>query len=200
MATANPQPHPRLRQFRMILWALVAVAAVGATALFVFAPPRGPGAGAAFSVVDQSGAPLDQSMLTGHPSLMFFGYTHCPDVCPTTMADLSLWFEDLGADADDLKAYFVSVDPERDTPEVLGDYVGWLNGRVTGVTGDPDEIEKLVKAWGVFHEKVGEGDDYLVNHTASVFLVNPDGSFEGTIAYGENRDVAVNKIRKLLAG
>ena len=200
MATATPHPHPRLRQFRIFLWVLVVIAAIGATVLFVFAPPRGPGAGAAFSVVDQTGAPLDQSMLTGHPSLMFFGYTHCPDVCPTTMADISLWLEDLGPEADELKAYFVSVDPERDTPAVLGDYVSWLNGRVTGVTGEPAEIEKLAKAWGVFHEKAGEGDDYLVNHTASVFLVNEDGGFEGTIAYGENREIAVGKIRKLIAG
>lgn len=201
---AENTAHPGLRRFRMILWGLVVVAAIGATLLFVFLPPRGPGAGpaanVAFSVVDDQGQPRDQSMLTGHPSLMFFGYTHCPDVCPTTMADMSVWFDALGDEADGLKAYFVSVDPERDTPEVLGDYVSWLNGRVTGITGTQAEIDKFAKAWGVFHEKVGEGDEYLVNHTASIYLVNADGSFEGTIAYGENKDTAIAKIRKLLAG
>ncbi len=190
-----------LARFRMVLWVLVAIAAVGATAIYLTAPPRGPGSGIGggnYALVDGAGQPLGPSMLEGQPSLMFFGYTHCPDVCPTTMAEMTTWFEALGPSAANLRAYFVTVDPERDTPEIVGDYVGWTNGLVTGVTGDPAEIKKLVDAWGVYHEKVGEGSDYLVNHTASVFLVNARGGFEGTIAYGENSDTAVQKIRKLL--
>ena len=98
----------------------------------------------------------------------------------------------------DLKAYFVTVDPERDTPEVIGDYVGWMDGKVTAITGSRQEIDKIIAAWKVLGEKVGTGDDYTMNHTASVFLVNAQGGFEGTIAYGENADVAVQKIRKLV--
>ena len=188
-------------RFRLVLWVLVAVAAIGATVIYLTAPPRAPGAGiggGSYAVLDDAGQPLDQTMLQGHPSLMFFGYTHCPDVCPTTMAEMATWFEALGPDASSLKAYFVTVDPQRDTPEIIGDYVGWTDGLVTGVTGDAAEIQKLVDAWGVFAEKVGEGPDYTVNHTASVFLVNAQGQFEGTIAYGEGSDTAVAKIRKLL--
>jgi protein SCO1/2 len=111
---------------------------------------------------------------------------------------MATWFEALGPDARSLKAYFVTVDPERDTPEVVGDYVGWMDGKVTAVTGSREEIDKIVGAWKVLGEKVGEGDDYTVNHTASVFLVNAQGGFEGTIAYGENADIAVQKIRKLV--
>jgi protein SCO1/2 len=191
-----------LSRFRLILWGLVVIAALGATALFIFAPPRGPAAtglgGGTYSLIDGSGAKVDQTMLTGHPSLLFFGYTHCPDVCPTTMAEMADWFQQLGPDARSLKAYFVTVDPERDTQAIVGDYVGWLDGKVTAITGTRPEIDKIIAAWKVLGEKVGTGDDYTMNHTASVFLVNAEGGFEGTIAYGENADTAVAKIRKLV--
>lgn len=191
-----------LRRFRLILWALVAIAAIGATVLFVVAPPKSPGGigGGSYALLDQRGNPIDQTIFQGHPSMLFFGYTHCPDVCPTTMAEMSVWFEQLGPDAGELKAYFVTVDPTRDTPEVLGDYVSWVSDRITGITGTPEEVDKIVRAWGVVAEKVpGAGDDYTINHTASVFLLNKQGGFEGTIAYGENVSTAVDKIRKLLA-
>ena len=192
-----------LSRFRLILWGLVVVAAIGATALFVFSPPRNPATtglgGGTYALTDAAGTPVDQTMLTGHPSLLFFGYTHCPDVCPTTLAEMADWLGRLGPDAKNLKAYFVTVDPERDTPAVLGDYVGWTDGKVTAISGSPTEIAKLTGAWKVLAEKVpGDGDAYTMNHTASVFLVNAEGGFEGTIAYGENADTAVAKIRKLV--
>ena len=190
-----------LARFRIILWVLVVVAAVAATVAFGLKLVKDPAStigGGTYSLVDGRGQPVDQTMLTGHPSLLFFGYTHCPDVCPTTMAEMATWFETLGPAANGLKAYFVTVDPERDTPEVIGDYVGWLDGKVTAVTGPRPEIDKMMAAWRVLGEKVGTGDDYTMNHTASVFLVNAQGGFEGTIAYGENADTAVAKIRKLM--
>jgi protein SCO1/2 len=192
-----------ISRFRLILWGLVVVAAIGATALFVFSPPRNPTTtglgGGTYALSDAAGQPIDQTMLTGHPSLLFFGYTHCPDVCPTTLADMVDWFEQLGPDAKNLKAYFVTVDPARDTAEVLHDYVGWTDGRVTGVTGTPEQIDKITGAWKVLAEKVpGDGGNYTMNHTASVFLVNAQGGFEGTIAYGEDAGTAVAKIRKLV--
>jgi protein SCO1/2 len=191
-----------LSRFRIALWTLVVVAALGATALFVFSPPRNPAVtglgGGSYSLTEASGAQVDQTMLTGHPSLLFFGYTHCPDVCPTTLAEMATWFQTLGPEAETLKTYFVTVDPERDTTAVIGDYVGWLDGRITGVTGSPAEIAKIVAAWKVLAEKVGDGANYTMNHTASVFLVNAQGGFEGTIAYGEDAGTAVAKIRKLI--
>ncbi len=191
-----------LSRFRMILWGLVVIAALGATALFVFSPPRNPATtglgGGTYALTTATGQPVDQTMLTGKPSLLFFGYTHCPDVCPTTMAEMVDWFGRLGPDADKVRAYFVTVDPERDTTAVLGDYVSWTDGKVTGITGSRAEIDKIAAAWKVLGEKVGEGSDYTMNHTASVFLVNAQGGFEGTIAYGEDADTAVAKIRKLV--
>jgi protein SCO1/2 len=189
-------------RLRLALWALVALAAVAATLLFFVTPPvpeSGGIGGGSYALVDQRGTPVDQSMLVGQPSLLFFGYTHCPDVCPTTMGEMAGWFAELGKEAETLKAFFVTVDPERDTPEILDGYVSWVSHRVTGVTGKPEEIAKMVKAWRVVGEKVpGEGSDYTMNHTASVFLVNAKGGFEGTIAYQEDPATAVAKIRKLL--
>lgn len=189
-------------RLRLALWGFVALAAVAATLLFVVTrpgPDSGGIGGGSYALVDQRANPVDQSMLVGQPSLLFFGYTHCPDVCPTTMGEMATWFGELGDEAKDLKAFFVTVDPERDTPEILNAYVSWVSDRVTGVTGKPEEIEKIIKAWKVLGEKVpGEGSDYTMNHTASVFLVNAQGGFEGTIAYQEDAAVALQKIRKLL--
>lgn len=190
-----------VRTFRIILWALVAVLAIGATALYIYRPVvvGGPGGGQ-FALVDQRGNPVDQTILVGHPTLLFFGYTHCPDVCPTTMGEMQGWFATLGDDAKTLRAVFVTVDPARDTPQVLGDYVSFVSDRITGLTGPQAEIDKLVKDWGVVAEKVpGQGDDYTMNHTASVFLVNSKGEFAGTIAYEEATATALEKIRRLVA-
>lgn len=190
-----------MRRFRLVLWVLVAIAAIGATAVFVLSPPKGTstiGQGS-FSLVDQDGSAVSEVTFQGHPSLLFFGYTHCPDVCPTTMGEMQTWFATLGGDAKDLKAYFVSVDPERDTPAVLKDYVGWLDGKLTGITGTRPQVDEIIRQWGVVAEKVpGEGADYTMNHTASVFLLDRNGRFQSTIAYGENPDTAVAKIRKLI--
>jgi protein SCO1/2 len=155
--------------------------------------------GAPFALVDQNGAPITEAAFRGHPSAVFFGFTHCPEVCPTTMAEMAAWFEALGDEGQDLHAYFVSVDPERDTPDVLGDYVSWVSDRITGITGDAKQVDALAKAWGVFYEKVPlEGGDYTMDHTASVFLLDRNGEFQGTIAYREDQATALGKLRNLL--
>lgn len=190
-----------LSRVRLVLWTAVVLAAVGATLLFVLRPPvQGGGiGGGSYALVDQRGNAVDQSVLVGHPSLLFFGYTHCPDVCPTTMGEMAGWFEALGSEGAALRAYFVTVDPARDTPEILDGYVSWVSDRITALTGPQAEIDKIVRAWAAVAERVdGEGGDYTMNHTASVYLINPQGGFEGTIAYGENQETAVAKIRKLL--
>lgn len=196
-----------LKTIRIWLWVAIGVMAVllaGATVLL-----RQPGStatastgfgGGTYSLVNQRGESVDQTMFLGHPSALFFGFTHCPEVCPTTMAEMSSWFEALGDEGKALQAYFVTVDPERDTPEILGDYVSWVSDRITGVTGSQEEIDKIVKAWGVYAAKVPlEGDDYTMDHTASVFLLDSKGEFQGTIAYGEDRNTAIGKLRNLLA-
>ena len=190
-----------MRTFRIVLWTLVVVAAIGATVLFFTRPNivNGPGGGQ-FALVDQRGDPVDQSLFLGKPSLLFFGYTHCPDVCPTTMGEMQGWFAALGDEAKTLQGVFITVDPERDTPEILGDYVSFVSDRIVGVTGSQAEIDKVVKDWGAVAEKVPQDDgSYLMNHTASVFLVNSRGEFAGTIAYGESTDTALEKIKRLVA-
>lgn len=189
-----------LRTFRIVLWSLVVVAAIGATALFFFRPSAvdGPGGGA-FALVDQRGDPVDQRLFVGQPSLLFFGYTHCPDVCPTTMGEMQGWFSALGDEAKSLQGVFITVDPARDTPEILDGYVSWVSDRVVALTGPQAEIDKVVRDWRASAQKVGEGDDYTMNHTASVFMVDAKGEFFGTIAYGEDTETALAKIRRLVA-
>lgn len=200
MAADTTQAQSR---FRRIAWILVVVAALAATVLFVVQRDNlGPGGsfgGGTYALVDQRGDAVDQTMFAGHPSMLFFGYTHCPDVCPTTMAEMANWFESLGPDAKDLKAYFVTVDPERDTPELLGSYVSWVSDRITGITGKREEIDKIISAWGVVAEKVPSSDGgYTMNHTASIFLLDKAGKFTGTIAYQEDTATALEKIRRLI--
>lgn len=203
-----------LKTVRTVLWTLVAAAAVGAGWLWysntfsqpqsgstqlAAAPEEQYGAGD-YQLVTHAGEPADDSVFVGRPSLVFFGFTHCPDVCPTTLGDMQHWFAELGDDADAVDAYFVSVDPERDTPEVLGEYVGWVSDKITGLTGEPAEIEKMTEAWGVMAEKAPlEGGGYNVNHTASVFLLDENGQFFGTIAYEESSETAIGKLRRLIA-
>ena len=186
------------------LWLWVAVAALGLTAgaaALVLRQPASTGFGSGvYALVDQNGRPVDQTMFEGHPSALFFGFTHCPEVCPTTLAEMAAWFEALGDEGKDLRAYFVSIDPERDTPAIIGDYVSFMSDRVIGVTGELAEIDKMARAWGVHYEKVPlDGADYTMDHTASVFLLNAQGEFEGTIAYREDAATALGKLRNLLA-
>ncbi|MDX8479485.1 SCO family protein [Mesorhizobium sp. VK24D] len=157
--------------------------------------------GAPFALTDEKGAPITEAALRGHPSLVFFGYTNCPDVCPTTLFEMAGWLKTLGDDGKNLRGYFVTVDPERDTPEVMKTYVSSLSDRITGITGDPDKVHAMAKAFGIYFRKVETGDgNYSMDHTASVLLLNAKGEFAGTIAYGESADTAIAKLKRLAAG
>ena len=157
--------------------------------------------GAPFTLVDQKGAPITEAAFRGHPSAVFFGFTHCPEVCPTTLFELAGWLKTMGDSGKNLNAYFVTVDPERDTPETMNTYVSNFSDRITGITGDPDKVHAMAKAFGIYWKKVDTGDgDYTMDHTASVLLLNAKGDFAGTIAYGESADTAVAKLKRLAAG
>jgi protein SCO1/2 len=157
--------------------------------------------GAPFTLVDQRGAPITEAAFRGHPSVVFFGFTHCPEVCPTTLFELSGWLKTLGDDGKNLHAYFVTVDPERDTPPIMNTYVSNFSDRITGITGDPDKVHAMAKAFAIYWKKVETGDgDYTMDHTASVLLLNSNGEFAGTIAYGESADTAVKKLKRLATG
>ncbi|WEK03600.1 MAG: SCO family protein [Candidatus Devosia phytovorans] len=193
-----------LARIRMILWGLVGVAAVGAIGLYAYsatsrtAEAAGLGHGD-YQLATVTGEPFNRQSFDGNPSLLFFGFTHCPEVCPTSLAEIASWYEALGDEASDLKAYFVTVDPERDTPAVLEDYVSWT-GHVTGLVGTPEETEKATRAWAVYAAKVSLDDgSYTMDHTASVFLLDKEGEFSGTIAYREDSATALGKLRNLLS-
>ena len=153
-----------------------------------------------YSLQTTDGRPFTEATLEGGPSAVFFGFTHCPEVCPTTLADIALWQDELGAAADDLQFYFVTVDPERDTAEVLGDYVGWVPN-VTGVTGSVAEVAKAQTAFRVFSRKIPLSDgEYTMDHSAYVMLFDADGHFADPIMYQEELDQALAKLNRLLAG
>jgi protein SCO1/2 len=157
--------------------------------------------GAPFTLVDQKGAPITEAAFRGQPSALFFGFTHCPEVCPTTLFELDGWLKTLGDEGKNLRAFFVTVDPERDTAEIMNTYVGNVSDRITGITGEPDKVHAMVKAFGIYWRKVDtEGGDYTMDHTASVILLDSNGAFAGTIAYEENPDTALAKLKRLAEG
>lgn len=191
-----------IARFRMILWTLVVVAAIGATALYFFRPPVAPIGitGKPFALESTQGGTFTDADLRGTPSLLFFGYTFCPDVCPTTMAESVEWKDELGLTANQLRTIFVTVDPARDTKAQLTDYLGAFDPSIIGLVGDDTQTEAVKDSFGIVAEKgkPDENGNYLVNHTASVFLIGKDGSFQGTIAYGEDKAAALAKIKRLV--
>jgi len=134
--------------------------------------------GGPFQLVDQNAKPITEQDLKGHPFLVFFGFTHCPDVCPTTLFEVSEIFRALGPEAKDIRALFITVDPERDTPAVLKDYLSSFDPRIIGVTGDGTAVAAAEKAYRVYAKKVPiDGGGYTMDHTAIVYLMNKDGRF-----------------------
>lgn len=194
-----------IRNFRIVLWTLVALVAIGATALYLFRPPARPlgVTGQEFALNSTKGGAFTQDDLRGVPSLIFFGFTFCPDVCPTTLAETTALRSQLGLTEDELRIIFVSVDPERDTLDMVKDYVEGFDPSIIGLVGhDLEQTENAKAAFGVFSEKIGEPGDpyYLVNHTALTFLIDDDGSFQGTIAYEEAQETALAKVKRLVEG
>ena len=156
--------------------------------------------GGPFTMLNGKGEIVDETTIIGKPTLMFFGFTSCPDVCPTTLAEIQGWIDQLGADADKLHYAFVSVDPERDTPELLSSYVAAFDDRIMALTGTPAQVEAMLKTYRVYARRVDTEDgDYTMDHTAGIYLMNKDNRFVGTIAYGENAEIAMQKIKRLIA-
>jgi protein SCO1/2 len=162
-------------------------------------PPSMADVGGPFRLAASNGGTLDSASLAGKPFAVFFGYTHCPEVCPTTLYELSSALEHLGEEARDLRVFFVTVDPERDTVAFLRDYLANFDPRIVALTGTPEETAAVAKAYRAYYEKVPTGDgDYTMNHTASVFLMGRDGRFFGSLGYGEDREIRLQKLRRLI--
>jgi len=162
------------------------------------ASPSGEPYGVPFNLVDQDGDPITEQAFRGHPTVLFFGFTHCPEVCPTTLYELGSWFNELGDEGSNIKAYFVSIDPERDTPELLGGYLSNVTDRVIGITGDPEKVREMARGFNIYFKRIDTDDgDYTMDHTASIILLDSGGHFRKTIAWGENAETAMQKLRDL---
>ena len=189
-----------LRKIRIALWILVAVAAA---ALAVFYVQRASNEGqetevalgAPFILTDQTGKKFDSRSLDGKPRALFFGFTHCPDVCPNTLARLARLRKALGKGDSAFEILFVSVDPERDTPAELADYVKLFTTPVTALTGSQVEIAEVTRSFGIYARKAPTANgDYTMDHSAQVLLFDRDGDFRGTIAFEEGDEPALQKL------
>ena len=192
-----------VRSVRIALWSVIAVLMIF-LAFTYYSARKGNEIepvklGVPFSLIDQNGAPITEAAFQGHPTALFFGFTHCPEVCPTTLFEMAGWLKALGDEGKDLRVFFISVDPELDTPEVMKGYTAAFTDRITGITGDPKEMEKVIKGWKIYARKVPtENGDYTMDHTASVMLLDRDARLKSTIDYKETTDVALKKLRLLL--
>src|SRR5262245_59128275 len=196
-----------MKAIRIVAWISVAMLVAGVGGVYLLRPnlgalpgqlPLAAGIGGPFELTTHDGRRLSSAELKGTPFALFFGFTHCPDVCPTTMLELSNAIQALGPDADRMRFFFVSVDPERDTPEQLKLYLSNFDSRITGLVGTPDEIAAVAKAYRAIYQKVPTKDGFTFNHTALVYLMGPDGRLAGTITYQENAEAQLKKLRRLL--
>ena len=153
--------------------------------------------GGPFQLTDQNGKAISDRELRGHPSLIFFGFTHCPEVCPTTLFDISEILNRLGPDAARVNAVFITVDPERDTPATLKDYLASFNPRLVGIGGDADALAVVAKAYRVYYKKIPLKDgDYTMDHTAIVYLMDKNGQFVAPFSLKRRPEDAASDLRR----
>ncbi len=195
-----------LKIIRYILWALVLL---GASFLLVHykndtvnetRQQTKPQLGGEFTLNTSEGKELTNKDLLGKPYLLFFGFTHCPDVCPTTLLETSEWLKTLGKEADKLNVVFVSVDPERDTIEQLKLYKSSFDPRIIAATNSIEKINAMISNFKAYYKKVPQGDSYTVDHTSLIFMMDKKGQFFGTIDYHEKRENALPKLKRLIEG
>jgi protein SCO1/2 len=161
--------------------------------------PAGHEIGGPFALVDQDGRAVTDKDLLGKPSVLFFGYTYCPDVCPTTLASMTQWMKALGPDADRLNVRFITIDPERDTPKQLKAYLTAFDPRIRGLTGSPAQVAQAAKDYNVYYAKADAGGGtYSMDHSTTVYLMDAQGRFVEPIGYGEEPAMALASLKKLL--
>nr|CAD6438517.1 SCO family protein [Rhizobium sp. Q54] len=200
-----------LRIFRIITWSLVAL--VGGWLLVfgylipsensrrtVMADASTPAIGKPFELTSHRGEIVNNASLRGKPYLAFFGFTHCPDVCPTTLFELTDLMKELGPAADAFNVIFITVDPDRDDPELLKAYMPSFDQRIMALRGTEEQTQTAVKAFAAYARKVPtEGGNYTMDHTAGVYLMGADGGFRGTLDMHEPREIRLQKIRNAIS-
>jgi cytochrome oxidase Cu insertion factor (SCO1/SenC/PrrC family) len=188
--------------------ALLAALLVAGAAYYVANQPRGPISigtalvGGPFSLTDQDGRKVTDKDFRGHYMLVFFGYTYCPDLCPTELQVMSAALDNLGAKADDIQPIFITFDPQRDTPEVLKQYVSNFHPRLVGLTGTPEEIAVAAKAYRVFYNRLEDTsgpDTYLMDHSTITYLMDKQGKFLKHFSYSTDAAALAQDLEKLIS-
>jgi len=201
----------RLRPLRYLAWGAVAIAGgllIGLSGLMPGQKPRAPtilsdnvsAIGGSFALTSHEGERFDNTRLAGKPYLVFFGFTHCPDICPTTLLELTELMKKLGPDADRLTVLFITVDPDRDTQKLLADYLTSFDKRIIALRGSREETDAAVKAFAAYARKVPlEGGAYTMDHTAGIYLMDAVGQFRGMLDFHEGIESKLMKLRRLAA-
>ncbi|MBX3531698.1 MAG: SCO family protein [Rhizobiaceae bacterium] len=198
-----------VKLFRIATWAAIAILAgllIGFSGILPGTgrvdEPAGSGearVGGPFTLTSHKGERFDNARLAGKPYLIFFGFTHCPDICPTTLLELTDLMAELGSGADRITPLFITVDPERDTQQMLADYMTAFDERIVALRGTPEETDAAVKAFAAYYRKVPlEGGNYSMDHTAGVFMMDGKGRFSGVLDIHEPREAVLAKLRRLI--
>ena len=202
----KPAGMPRLGLIAVILAGVLVLAAGALVGLALRDNPKGAAGtllasaiGGPFQLVDHNGKPFGEADLKGKWHLVFFGFTHCPDTCPTTLNELSLALDRLGKARGAVAIVLISVDPERDTPEVLKSYVASFDGPITALTGTPDAVAQAAKAYRVYYAKRPRADGgYDMDHSAVIYVMDPEGRFTATFTPDTPADAIATRLQKLL--
>ena len=204
----QPTGRSGLSRLRWAIWIVVGVAAlVGLAILYDRARPLSDPAsgyanafGGPFTLTAPDGSTITEKTLAGKPYAIFFGFTRCPDVCPTSLARMARLRKQLGADGMKFNIIFVSVDPGHDKPADLGNYVALFGTPIMGLTGTEAQLAQIKKGYGVYSAKVPQpGGDYTIDHTAAIYLMTAKGAFSGTIDHQESDTTALEKLKRLIA-
>jgi protein SCO1/2 len=197
-----------LKRIRIVLWVACAIPILALVAVGVMELTQGSegvrslqaiAIGGPFRLASSAGGYLSSEDLRGKPFIVFFGFTRCPEVCPTTLADISSWLDALGPDGKEIRALMISIDPERDSVASLKDYLSSFSEQIVGLTGTPAEIAEVAKAYRVYYAKHPlKGGDYTMDHSALIYLMDRQGKLAGTLTYGDKAEDALTKLRRLL--
>ena len=204
---ASPRTPPRFALLAIVFAGVLVIAAGVLLALALRETPRGAAGtalasaiGGQFQLVDQNGKPFSDANLKGKWHLVFFGYTHCPDACPTALNEMSLALDRLGLKRDEVGVVFITVDPERDTPDVMKYYVQSFDAPIVALTGSPEAVAQAAKAYRVFYAKHPRADgDYDMDHSAVIYVMNPEGRFTATFTPDSSADAIVQRLQKLIS-
>ena len=194
---------------KLALWASAALLAAAPALMLCACAPRaassaqvqGAEPGGPFALVNQDGRAVDQSVLKGKWSVVFFGYTFCPDFCPTTLTTLGKAMDQLGPKASDAQVVFITIDPERDNPAAMKSYISSrvFPKNILGLTGTPAQIAQVAKGYGVYYQKEGTGSTYTMDHSVALYLMDPSGAFHGVIPDGPP-DLDAKQISAAMSG